>query len=68
MEVNSMTEHEREESEAWPVADPLKTAAMPLAQFVLAETAEGRTRKQAMDKLLRCVEEIRAILARGQFH
>jgi hypothetical protein len=64
--VNSMTE--REESEAWPVADPLKTAAMGLAQFVLAETTEGRTRNEAMNRLLKAVEDIRGILARGRMN
>jgi hypothetical protein len=43
-----MTEREECE-ECGQVHDPLKSAAMPLAQFVLAETTEGSTRKAAMD-------------------
>jgi hypothetical protein len=66
-----MTEYEHEECEecGGQVHDPLKNAAWPLVEFVLNATAEGsRTRTQAMDKLLKAVEEIRGILARGQFH
>jgi hypothetical protein len=42
----------------WPASpDPLKSAAMPLAELILAETTEGsRTRKEAI--LLRADEVI----------
>jgi hypothetical protein len=59
--------NEREECEecGGQVHDPLKAAAMPLANFVLTATTEGtRTRNEAMNKLLRAVEELRSILAR----
>jgi hypothetical protein len=64
-----MNEHEHECSDCGQIHDPLKSAALPLANFILNVTTEGtRARNEAMNRLLKCVEEIRATLARGQFH
>jgi hypothetical protein len=67
-----MTEHSGECEECGQIhaaLDPLKAVSWPLADYILSATTEGsRTRTDAMNRLLKCIEEIRATLARGQFH
>jgi hypothetical protein len=68
MEI-AMTEHEECEECGLPVHDPLKAAAMPLADFILNATTEGtHARNEAMNRLLKAVEEIRSVLARGRLN
>jgi hypothetical protein len=68
--MEKMTEqHERECPEYRQTHDPLKHAGWPLISYILDATTEGTiARKQAMDKLLQAVEEIRMILNRSHMH
>jgi hypothetical protein len=58
--------------EAWPDAepDPIKTASLPLLEYVFAATTDGSVeRAAALSELMSAVDRIRAALRpRSQLH